>query len=86
MRLSSTFGGINSHSICLLKLQSYIDTNISGTLNILNAARELNISRVVHTSTSETYGSAQYVPIDESHPSVGQSPMQPQKLVPIRWH
>ena len=60
--------------------QSYIDTNISGTLNILNVARELNISRVVHTSTSETYGSAQYVPIDESHPSVGQSPYAASKI------
>ena len=50
---------------------SYVETNIQGTLNILNLARELNISRLIHTSTSETYGTAQYVPINESHPFIG---------------
>lgn len=59
---------------------SYIDTNIHGTLNILQAARELNISKLVHTSTSETYGSAQYVPITEDHPLVAQSPYSASKI------
>ncbi len=59
---------------------SYIETNITGTLNIVQAARELNISRVVHTSTSETYGTAQFVPITESHPLVGQSPYAASKI------
>ncbi|EAU75547.1 NAD-dependent 4,6-dehydratase LegB [Synechococcus sp. RS9916] len=59
---------------------SYVDTNIHGTLNVLQAARELNVSRVVHTSTSETYGTAQYVPIDEKHPQVGQSPYAASKI------
>ena len=59
---------------------SYVDTNIKGTLNILNAARNLQIERVVVTSTSEVYGSAQYVPIDESHPLQGQSPYSATKI------
>ena len=59
---------------------SYIETNINGTLNVLQAARELEIQRVVHTSTSETYGTAQYVPIDENHPLVGQSPYSATKI------
>lgn len=45
---------------------TYIDTNVKGTLNILQAARDLNIKRIIHTSTSEVYGTAQYVPIDEN--------------------
>ena len=53
---------------------SYVDTNIQGTLNVA-AARDLGVSRVVHTSTSETYGTAQFVPITEDHPQVGQSLM-----------
>lgn len=59
---------------------TYIDTNVKGTLNVLQAARELGVSRVVHTSTSEVYGSAQYVPIDERHPEVGQSPYSASKI------
>lgn len=59
---------------------SYIETNINGTLNVLQAARDLDIRKVVHTSTSETYGTAQYVPIDESHPLVGQSPYSATKI------
>ena len=59
---------------------SYIDTNIHGTLNVVQAARELGVSRVVHTSTSETYGSAQFVPITEDHPQVGQSPYAASKI------
>lgn len=53
---------------------TYVDTNIKGTLNVLQAARELGTGRVLATSTSEVYGTAQYVPIDEKHPYQGQSP------------
>ena len=59
---------------------SYIDTNITGTLNVLQAGIENDVNRIVHTSTSETYGTAQYVPIDESHPLVGQSPYAATKI------
>ena len=60
--------------------ESYVDTNIRGTLNVLQAARDEGVELVVHTSTSEVYGSAQYVPIDESHPLVGQSPYSASKI------
>ena len=53
---------------------TYVDTNIKGTLNVLQAARELNIEKVIHTSTSEVYGTAQFVPITEGHPINPQSP------------
>lgn len=59
---------------------SYVDTNIKGTLNVLQAARDLGISRVLITSTSEVYGTAQYVPIDEKHPLQGQSPYSATKI------
>ncbi|WP_066056018.1 NAD-dependent 4,6-dehydratase LegB [Robertmurraya korlensis] len=59
---------------------TYIDTNIKGTLNVLQAARDLNTSRVLITSTSEVYGTAQYVPIDENHPYQGQSPYSATKI------
>ncbi len=59
---------------------SYVATNINGTLNILQAARKLGTGRVVHTSTSEVYGTAQYVPIDETHPLQGQSPYSATKI------
>ncbi|MBQ4094655.1 MAG: SDR family NAD(P)-dependent oxidoreductase [Oscillospiraceae bacterium] len=59
---------------------SYVDTNIKGTLNVLNAAREVGTSRVMVTSTSEVYGTAQYVPIDEKHPFQGQSPYSASKI------
>jgi len=59
---------------------TYIDTNVKGTLNVLQAARELNVARVLHTSTSEVYGSARYVPIDEQHPLQGQSPYSATKI------
>ena len=59
---------------------SYVDTNIKGTLNICQAARENNVNRVVHTSTSEVYGTAQYVPIDENHPLQPQSPYSATKI------
>ena len=59
---------------------SYVDTNIKGTLNVLQAARDLNLERVLITSTSEVYGTAQYVPIDEKHPYQGQSPYSATKI------
>lgn len=59
---------------------SYVDTNIKGTLNVLQAARELGVRKVVHTSTSEVYGTALYVPINESHPLQGQSPYSASKI------
>jgi NAD dependent epimerase/dehydratase len=59
---------------------SYVDTNIKGTLNVLQAARQLNTKRVLVTSTSEVYGTAQYVPIDEKHPFQGQSPYSATKI------
>lgn len=58
----------------------YVDTNIKGTLNILQAARDLDTKRVLVTSTSEVYGTAQYVPIDEKHPYQGQSPYSATKI------
>lgn len=59
---------------------SYVDTNIKGTLNVLQSARRHNTERVVVTSTSEVYGTAQYVPIDEKHPFQGQSPYSATKI------
>lgn len=59
---------------------TYVDTNIKGTLNVLQAARELDLERVLVTSTSEVYGTAQYVPIDEKHPYQGQSPYSATKI------
>ena len=59
---------------------SYVDTNIHGTLNVLQAAKELDVNRVIHTSTSETYGTAQFVPITEDHPLLGQSPYSASKI------
>lgn len=59
---------------------TYIDTNVKGTLNVLQAARELNVSRVIHTSTSEVYGTARFVPITEEHPLQGQSPYSASKI------
>lgn len=63
---------------------TYVDTNIKGTLNVLQAARELEVSRVLITSTSEVYGTAQYVPIDEKHPFQGQSPYSATKIAADR--
>jgi dTDP-glucose 4,6-dehydratase len=59
---------------------TYVDTNIKGTLNVVQAARELGVSKVVHTSTSEVYGTAQFVPITEQHPLQGQSPYSASKI------
>ncbi len=59
---------------------TYVDTNVKGTLNVLQAARELGVKRVVHTSTSEVYGTARFVPITEDHPLQGQSPYSATKI------
>jgi NAD dependent epimerase/dehydratase len=59
---------------------TYVDTNIKGTLNVLQAGRELGVSRIIHTSTSEVYGTAQFVPITEEHPLRGQSPYSATKI------
>ena len=59
---------------------SYVDTNIKGTLNVLQAARDLETEKIMVTSTSEVYGTAQYVPIDEKHPFQGQSPYSATKI------
>ncbi|EMO29192.1 NAD dependent epimerase/dehydratase, LLPSF_EDH_00030 family [Leptospira interrogans serovar Bataviae str. HAI135] len=59
---------------------TYVDTNVKGTLNIVQAAKDLNISKVVHTSTSEVYGTARFVPITEEHPLQGQSPYSASKI------
>ncbi len=59
---------------------TYVDTNIKGTLNVLQAGRDLDTSRILITSTSEVYGTAQYVPIDEKHPYQGQSPYSATKI------
>lgn len=58
----------------------YVDTNIKGTLNICQAAKENNVKKIIHTSTSEVYGTAQYVPIDEKHPKQPQSPYSATKI------
>src|SRR5215471_21395963 len=59
---------------------SYVETNIAGTLNVLQAARDLGVERIVHTSTSEVYGTARQVPIDETHSLNGQSPYSASKI------
>ena len=59
---------------------TYVDTNIKGTLNVLQAARDLGVAKVVHTSTSEVYGTARFVPITEDHPLQGQSPYSATKI------
>jgi len=59
---------------------SYVGVNVSGTLNVLQAARARGVARVIHTSTSETYGTARYTPIDEEHPLQGQSPYSASKI------
>lgn len=60
--------------------ETYVDTNIKGTLNVLQAARDYGVKRVIHTSTSEVYGTAQFVPITEEHPLQGQSPYSASKI------
>ncbi|MBD2199019.1 MULTISPECIES: NAD-dependent 4,6-dehydratase LegB [Calothrix] len=63
---------------------SYVDTNIKGTLNVLQSARKLQVEKILITSTSEVYGTAQYVPIDEKHPFQGQSPYSATKIAADR--
>ncbi|MBO1685804.1 NAD-dependent 4,6-dehydratase LegB [Clostridium butyricum] len=63
-----------------LSPMAYVRTNIEGTTNVLEACRDYNVQKIVHTSTSETYGSALYVPIDEKHPMQGQSPYSASKI------
>ncbi|WP_404712389.1 NAD-dependent 4,6-dehydratase LegB [Sphingomonas sp. MMS24-J13] len=60
--------------------ETYVDTNVKGTLNVVQAARDLGVQRVVHTSTSEVYGTARFVPITEQHPLQGQSPYSASKI------
>lgn len=60
--------------------QSYVDTNVTGTVNVLEACRNRRVTRLVHTSTSEVYGTARYTPIDEEHPLQGQSPYSASKI------
>lgn len=60
--------------------ESYISTNVTGTLNILEAARNIGVEKIIHTSTSEVYGSALFVPITEEHPLQGQSPYSASKI------
>lgn len=59
---------------------TYVDTNVKGTLNVVQAARDLGVTKVVHTSTSEVYGTARFVPITEEHPLQGQSPYSASKI------
>lgn len=70
--------------------QHYVTTNIQGTVNVLEACQREGVRRLIHTSTSETYGTAQYAPIDEKHPLVGQSPYSASKIaadqMAIAWH
>jgi NAD dependent epimerase/dehydratase len=63
---------------------SYVETNIKGTLNVLQSARKLNVKKLIITSTSEVYGTARYVPIDEKHPTQGQSPYSATKIAADR--
>jgi NAD dependent epimerase/dehydratase len=60
--------------------RQFVDTNVVGTLNVLQACREAHVEKIVHTSTSETYGTARYTPIDEDHPLQGQSPYSASKI------
>ncbi|MDI4650364.1 NAD-dependent 4,6-dehydratase LegB [Cohnella hashimotonis] len=60
--------------------EAYVDTNVKGTLNVIQAARDLGVSKVLHTSTSEVYGTARFVPITEEHPLQGQSPYSASKI------
>jgi NAD dependent epimerase/dehydratase len=63
-----------------LSPMAYVKTNVEGTTNVLEACREYDVEKIVHTSTSETYGTALYVPIDEKHPMQGQSPYSASKI------
>lgn len=87
MRVSMQGCGVVFHLAALIGIpysyhspDTYVDTNIRGTLNVIQAARELQVTKVVHTSTSEVYGTAQFVPISEHHPLQGQSPYAATKI------
>lgn len=73
-------GSIIAIPYSYLNPKETVETNISGTLNVLNAAKENEVEKIVHTSTSEVYGTAEYVPIDEKHPLKGQSPYSASKI------
>jgi len=73
-------GAIVSIPYSYVRPREVIETNVLGTLNVLVAAKENNVKKIVHTSTSEAYGTAQYVPIDENHPLQGQSPYSASKI------
>ena len=74
MRYSFTFSSINWNTIFLPVSLAYIKTNLEGTYNVLEASKNLKIKNIIITSTSEVYGSAQYLPMDEKHPVNSQSP------------
>ena len=61
-------------------VESYVDTNVKGTMNLLNSAKKYKVKRFIQTSTSEVYGTAKYIPIDEKHPLSGQSPYAASKI------
>jgi NAD dependent epimerase/dehydratase len=65
--------------------RSYLETNVNGSLNVFLAAKQKKIEKIIHTSTSEVYGSAKYLPIDESHPNIGQSPYSASKIAADRF-
>ena len=64
-------------------VESYLDTNVKGTMNLLNSSKKFKVKKFIQTSTSEVYGTAKYIPIDEKHPLSGQSPTLLQKLLQI---
>ena len=80
MRHCHASRSVDLDTIFLPIADAYIETNVVGTLNVLQAVRELEIRRLVCTSTSEVYGTAQYVPIDEEHPLRAQSPYAASKI------
>ena len=71
---------VNWHTIFIFSPKNYIETNCVGTLNIMQAARINKIKKIIHTSTSEVYGTAKYVPMDENHPINAQSPYSASKI------
>ena len=87
--IRSAFSGVNVvfHLAALIGIPysystplAYVRTNVEGTVNVMQAARDAGVERMVHTSTSETYGTARYVPMDEAHPLQGQSPYSASKI------
>ena len=74
------FGRIRPYQLSMISYESFVDTNMKGTLNILQASLHLGIDRVLITSTSEVYGTSQFIPITEDHPYQGQSPYSATKI------